>query len=164
MVMMRVLCVVVIASLAACWRGTPTRDVTLGAQDPISFVARVNGLGELERKSDALERRLATAKHRILRLATESERVAIRDSLDAVAEEVAQLEVTARVARTRGDDRAVLDKIDRQLAEATAMLDKLGEGLIYANTIADLQALETQPTDFRRAYANGRIGIDDFGP
>ena len=82
MEMMRVLCVVVSASLAACWHGGgATTGTEVSEQQPLSFVARVNGHTELQHKTDGLEPRLAVAMHRILRLSTEAERVhvSIRD-------------------------------------------------------------------------------------
>lgn len=164
MVMMRVLCVVVSASLAACWHGGGAPARTEHSAQPLSFVARVNGLGELQRKADALESKLAVTLRRILRLGTEQERVALHDDLGSLTDEVAQLAVTARVARERGDNPAVLDRVDAKLAEASTSLAKLGEGLSYASTFADLEALENQHADFRTFHSNGRIPIDDFGP
>jgi hypothetical protein len=165
MEMMRVLWLVVSASLAACWHGGgATTTGELSEQHPVSFVARVNGLGELQRKSDALEARLAAATHRILRLATETERTAIGDDLSTLTDEITHLAATARVARKRGDNPVVLDRVDAQLAEATASLAKLGEGLSYANTFADLEALENQHADIGSYRINGRIAIDDFDP
>ena len=165
MEMMRVLCVVVTASLAACWHGSgPSTGTEISEQQPLSFVARVNGLTELQRKTEALEPRLAAATHRILRLATEGERVAIRDCLSTLTEEVDQLRRTSRVARTRGDNSHVLDSLDAKLTDAMASLTKLGEGLSYANTIADLEALENRRADLGSYRINGRIAIDDFDP
>lgn len=165
MVMMRVLCVVVSASLAACWHGGGAPATTeIRQRQPLSFVARVNGLAELQRKTEALEPKLADAHHRILRLGTEKERVAIRDDLGAITDELGQLAVTARVARERGDNPFVLDGVDAKLADANATLAKLGEGLSYASTFADLEALENQHADIRTFHGIGRIGIDDFGP
>jgi hypothetical protein len=163
MVMMRVLCVVVSASLAACWHGVPTRT-EIGEQQPLSFVARVNGLSDLQNKTEALEPKLAATLRRILRLGTEEERVAIQDQLGTLRDEIAQLALTARVARKRGDNPAVLDRVDARIAEAEAGIAKLGEGLSYANTYADLEALENQHADFRAWHGNRRVGIDDFGP
>ncbi len=163
MEMMRVLCVVVSASLAACWHGGATTG-TERSEQPLSFVARVNGLTELKRKTEALEPRLSAATHRVLRLSTETERVAIGDDLNALTDEVAHLTATARVARKRGDNPVVLDRVDAKLAEAAASLTKLGEGLSYANTFADLEALETHHAGLGSYQVNGRIGIDDFGP
>src|SRR4051794_41212410 len=99
MEMMRVLCVVVSASLAACWHGGGAKaGAELGERQPLSFVARVNGLGELQHNTDALEPRLAEAMHRILRLATEAERVSIGDDLGTLTDEITHLTATSAVA------------------------------------------------------------------
>lgn len=125
--------------LAACWRGG---EITMVGQEPRSFVARVHGLVELQRATEAVHGELATALHRILRLATEDERTAIRDELRVLAQETAQLAARARAARASGDDPVVLERVERSLAQAAVMLAQLHDGLLYARTLAELEELE----------------------
>jgi hypothetical protein len=132
---MRVLLVVLVA---ACWRGGATTE----GHEPRSFVARVTGLSELQRGTEAVHAELATALHRILRLATEEQRTAIRDDLRALAHETTQLAARARAARACGDDPAVLDRVERRLSQATVTLAQLHDGLYYARTLAELEELE----------------------
>ena len=107
-----------------------------------SFVARVHGLVELQQRASVLETRLATALRRIMALANEDERIAIRDGLRELTGDAEQLAARTRGARTRGDDPAALARIEHQLAEADIMLGKLREGLRYARTVDELAALE----------------------
>ena len=115
MEMMRVLCVVVSASLAACWHGGgTTAKADLGEPQPLSFVARVQGLDELQRKTNALEPRLAEAMHRILRLSTETDRVTIGDDLNALTERVERL--TAELRKANGAAAPKAAKAPRKTA------------------------------------------------
>jgi hypothetical protein len=147
--------------LAGCWRGSAPAPSTQ-VEQPLSFVVRVNGLTDLERRAATLAPRLAAATDRFLGLADEAQRDALRDDLRVLAEDVAQLVVGARTARTRGDNAAALDQVDRKLADAFAMLAKLRHGLRYANTLEQLQAY--QPVDERRIGGRGYIGVADFNP
>lgn len=133
---MRLLVLVV---LAACWREAPRR-----AEPELSFIARINALAELRRNVDELEPKLEAVMHRILGLASEAERDAIRQDLNALGIDVARLTDVADASRDRGDDPAVLDEIDRKLAHASLGLANLRDELLHAKTIAEERALEEQ--------------------
>jgi hypothetical protein len=150
MVVMRL---VVVVLLAACWRGGgPVSEGTRGVsaaerRDAVSFVVRVHGLAELQRSTAALEPKLAAAVHRILRLANEAARLALRDALRALARDVVELAARARGARLRGDDPIAIRDVERKLGDAVATLAKLRQGLHHANTIEELQALTQRPIE-----------------
>lgn len=132
----------IVVLLASCWRGGgATNDPQHDPPESPSFVARVQGLAELAHRTAALEPRLATALRRILALASEHERAALRDELRELADEVAQLAPRLRGARARGDDPVVLARIERELADAAVMLGKLREGLAYAHSVEELNAI-----------------------
>ena len=136
---MGVMRVLLLVLVAACWRGG---TATTHGSEPRSFVARVTGLAELQRSTEAVHAELATALHRILRLATEEQRTAIRDDLRALAHETTQLAARARAARASGDDPVVLERVEYRLSQATATLAQLRDGLYYARTLAELEELE----------------------
>jgi len=148
MVVMRL---VVLVLLAACWRGggpvSEMRGVSSAGPDAVSFVVRVHGLAELQRNTAALEPRLASAVRRILGLANEAERIAIRDALRELARDVVELAAQARGARQRGDDPVAIRAVERKLGDAVATLAKLRQGLHHASTIEELQALAQRPVE-----------------
>lgn len=129
----------VIVMLAACWREAPRRT-----EPELSFIARVNALAELRRNVDELEPKLEAVMHRILGLASEAERDALRQDLNALDVEVARLADVADASRARGDDPAVLDEVDRKLEHAELGLANLRDELLHAKTIAEERALEEQ--------------------
>jgi hypothetical protein len=133
---MRLLVIVV---LAACWREAPPRT-----EPELSFVARVNALVDLRRNVDALEPKLEAVMHRILGLASEAERDAIRQDLSALAVDVARFADIADASRARGDDPVVLDEIDRKLERAELGLANLRDELLHAKTIVEQRALDEQ--------------------
>jgi hypothetical protein len=144
----------VLVLAAGCWRGAPPAAPVAKPADPPSFVARVTGLAELQRETASLEPRLDAALRRIFALATEAERSVIRDDLEDLASEVAQLSARTRGARTRGTDAAELAVIQRKLADAGETLLKLRDGLHHATSLERLQAIAKQPTE-------RRLPIDD---
>lgn len=132
----------IVLLLASCWRGGgATTDPQRDPPESPSFVARVQGLAELAQRTAALEPRLATTLRRILALASEHERTALHDQLQELADEVAQLAPRLRGARARGDDPSVLARIERELADAAVMLGRLREGLAYAHSVEELNAI-----------------------
>ncbi len=129
----------VLVMLASCWR-EPARH----NEPELSFVARINALAELRRSVDELGPKLEATMQRILGLASEAERDAIRQDLNALDEEVARLAQISTASRARGDDPQVLDEIDRKLAQAMLGLANLRDELLHAKTLAEERALEEQ--------------------
>jgi hypothetical protein len=154
--------VLVVVLLAGCWRGAPLPAPLATAADPPSFVARVTGLGELQRETAALAPKLDAALHRIFALATESERGAIRDELEDLAGDVAQLAARVRGARTRGSDPAALAAIERRLADASATLVNLRDGLHHATSLERLQAAAKQPAERQLSADDVFLGTERF--
>jgi hypothetical protein len=144
--------IVVTLTLGACWRGSAS------TQPPQpSFIARRNALIELRRSVNALSPRLELAVNRIVGLASEAERDAIRQDLVELEHDVAELSRYAVDARTRGDTSTLLANIERDLEGAALMLVNLRDELRYAKTAAELSALDelsrdnsTDPADARR--------------
>ena len=135
--MRALLLVAIVASLASCWREAPPPS----APQP-SFVARVNALAELRRSAEALEPRLEAAMHRILGLASDRERDAIRLDLDGLDHEIALIARYVDAARARGDDPRTLDDVDQKLARVRLGLANLREELAHAKTLAERAALK----------------------
>jgi hypothetical protein len=133
----RVLVVASVLLLAACWREPAPRT-----RPEVSFVARVHALADLRARTDALAPELDVAMQRILGLASEAERAALRDDLAALDAEVAQLRQIARAARERGDDPDLLASIETKLARATISLATLHDDLLHAKTLAEQEAFE----------------------
>lgn len=129
----------VIVLLASCWREPAHRT-----EPELSFVARVNAVTALRRNVEALEPKLEAVMHHILGLASEAERDAIRQDLNALDDEVARFAQVAAASRERGDDPKTLDEIDRKLDRVTLGLLNLRDELLHAKTIAEQRALEEQ--------------------
>lgn len=131
-----------IAVLAGCWRGA-----TSASEAPPSFIARTNALTELQRSARRVGPKLAVVVQRIVGLASEAERAAIRDDLADIEREVAELSHYAEDARARGDDPAILDAVDNDLQRAALAIVQLRQDLLYAKTTAELEALDGLPRD-----------------
>jgi len=123
--------------VAGCWREPAERS-----QPELSFVARVNVLTDLRTRTSALAPKLDYAMQRIRGLASEAERAAIRDDLNALDLEVRQLSAVARDARERDENRELLDDVDRKLAQAARGLAGLHEDLLHAKTLAEQEAFD----------------------
>jgi hypothetical protein len=158
MVVMRLLMLVLVAG---CWRGGPAPTTTL--EEPVSFIVQVNGLAELERSTAVLETNVAIATKRLLGLADEAEREALRADLRMLADDLDRLAARARTAHARNADAAALAQIDRKLADATIALANLRHALRYAKTLEQLQA--NLPVEAPELLRSRHIGIADLiGP
>src|SRR5689334_17388247 len=104
---------VVLLLLVGCWREPAPRS-----EPELSFVARVQLLRDLRARTDTLEPRMEIEMQRIDGLASEADRGAIREDLNALDHEVRQLALIAQDARSRGEATAALDAIDRKLEQA----------------------------------------------
>jgi hypothetical protein len=123
--------------LAGCWRGGDSSEPALP-----SFIARRNAIAELHRNADAIPPQLEYTMQRIIGLASEAEREAIRTDLAAIEGEVARLSRYATDRRAQGDSIAALDAIERKLERAALAIVQLREELLYAKTTAELAALD----------------------
>ena len=131
---MRVLLVLL---LVGCWRQPAQRT-----QPELSFVARVNAIDELQRRTNSLAPKLDVTEQRIHGLASEAERAALHDDLNALEQETAQLSRMARDARERGDDPLVIARIERKLQYAVLGIGQLREDLHHARTREEQEAFE----------------------
>jgi hypothetical protein len=129
--------VVLVLAIGACWR-EPVRRT----EPELSFIARVNQLDQLQRRCDVLASKLDVAMKRIEGLASEAERGAIREDLQALDIEVRELTRIARDARERGEDPDVLADVDDKLRYAALGLMTLQEELLYAKTRAQQEEFE----------------------
>jgi hypothetical protein len=127
----------VLLLLVSCWREPAQRS-----EPELSFVARVHLLGDLREHTDTLVPRMYVEMQRILGLASEAERAAIREDLNGLEIEVRQLSLIAKDARERGERRDVLDEIDRKLDQAKLGLVNLRDDLLHAKTRAEQEAFE----------------------
>ena len=132
----------VLGGLGACWRGAVPPD----APAP-SFIERRNALVELNRSADAVVPQLQYAMQRIIGLASEAERDAIRSDLVVLERDIARLSNYVIDRRARGDNAATLDEIERKLEQAALAVMQLREELIYAKTTAELAALDELSRD-----------------
>jgi hypothetical protein len=132
---MRVMALLLV--LTACWR-EPARNT----QPELSFVARVQQLDQLRRRSAALAPKLDVAMRRILGLASEAERAAIREDLLALDLELRELSRLAREARERGEDPDLLADVAGTLQDAAIGLATLHDELLFARTRAEQEAFE----------------------
>src|SRR5262249_36941641 len=82
------------------------------------------------------------AMQRIMGLASEAERDAIHDDLDALELEIRALTIGARDARERGEKRDTIDVVDRRLRHAALRVAGLREDLLHAKTQAEQEASE----------------------
>ena len=103
----------VLVLVTSCWRESSPPP----APKP-SFVARVSALGELRRSTPALARRMELTMQRILGLASEAEREAIRADVAALERDVAHLIRVFETARNGGEDPALLAGYAKQLQDA----------------------------------------------
>lgn len=129
--------VLVVALGAACWRESPPPQ----APKP-SFVARVNALGELRRGTPAVARRMELTTQRILGLASEAEREAVRADVAALERDVAHLIRVLETARDGGEDPALLAAYARQLHDARNRVAELRAELRHARTLEEQEAFE----------------------
>src|SRR5512139_3520789 len=97
----------VLVLLAGCWRGSAPSEPT-----PASFIARKNVLVELNRSADALVPQLEYVVQRIIGLASEAERDAIRSDLAAVERDIARLSRYVDERRAHGDKAVALDLVE----------------------------------------------------
>ena len=157
---------VILVLLASCWRGG---DAVTEPQP--SFEQREQALRELRRRVEALAPKLEYVLQRIVGLSSEVERTAIRDDLARLDRELAALADYAADARTRGDDPAALDVIQRKLEHATLALAQLHDELRYAKTAEERDALRALPKtqddewqgQIRRALIGRRLNAIRFG-
>jgi hypothetical protein len=128
---------VLLLLLVACWREPARRS------DPeLSFVARVNAMSQLQVRIDALAPKLDVVMQRILGLASEAERGAIREDLHALTFEVRELSQLVRDARERGENPDTLAACESKLQEISIGLMHLDEELLHAKTRAEQEAFE----------------------
>jgi hypothetical protein len=137
-----VIALLVALVLGACWRGGAST-----APPQPSFIARRNAMLELRRSVNALSPKLDLVGQRIAGLASEVSREAIGQDLADLEREVAELSRYTLDARTRGDSRAFLDAIERDLEHAALVLVNLRDELRYAKTTAELAALDELSRD-----------------
>ena len=134
---MRLAALVPLACLAACWRDAPS------AQTPqLSFVARVEVVGELRRGTDELARRMAAAAYRIHGLASEAERDALLADVRELEREIARLAGMLDRARAGGEDADRLAGFAVKLHEARSAVVELHAEVHHAKTTAELEAFE----------------------
>src|SRR5687768_12714835 len=123
--------------VASCWREAPPPPTPT-----LSFVARVSALDELHRGTQAIARRMDLTVHRILALASEADREALRADVVALERDVAHLVRVLETARRGGEDRALLAGYARQLRDAHTRVTQLREELRHARTIEEQEAFE----------------------
>ncbi len=126
-----------LATGAACWRGS-----TPAEPPQPSFIAHTNALVELDRSADALVPQLEYLMQRLIGLASEAERDAIRTDLARLERDVAQLSRYVGERRARGDNASMLDVVEEKLEHAALAVVQLREELLYAKTTAELAALD----------------------
>ncbi len=150
----------VLVMLAACWRGGAAADETTP-----SFIAHENALAELNRSTDALVPQLEYLMQRLIGLASEAEREAIRTDLAAIERRVAELSRYVTDRRAHGDNGAMLDAVERKLEQAALAVVQLREEVLYAKTTAELAALDelsraqAQADDERRQLLLQRLRV-----
>jgi hypothetical protein len=135
--MRRLAMLAILGTLTACWRGSAPVD----AAQP-SFIAHANALVELDRSADALVPQLEYLMQRLIGLASEAERDAIRTDLARLERDVAQLSRYVGERRAHGDNARMLDVVERKLEQAALAVVQLREELLYAKTTAELAALD----------------------
>jgi hypothetical protein len=84
---------------------------------------------------------------RIIGLASEAERDAIRADLATLEREVVQLSHYGADSRQHGDQLAVVDRIEHKLHRTALAITSLREELRYAKTTAELEALDQLSRD-----------------
>jgi hypothetical protein len=146
-----------LAGSGACWRG----EARVVPVQP-SFVARVDALGELRADAEALQQRLDLVQQRILWLASEAARKALRQDLADLDRDVMQLWRYAAAARERGDDPVVLEGVQRTLRQAASAVADLRQDLLHARTLAEQEALDSQREQLRTFVLRGGELVPDI--
>jgi hypothetical protein len=129
--------VLAVALGASCWRESPPPPAPT-----LSFVARVNALAELRRGTQAIARRMELTMQRILGLASEAEREAVRADVAALERDVAHLIRVLETARDGGEDPALLAGYATTLRDARVRVAQLREDVQHARTLEEQEAFE----------------------
>ena len=142
---------VLLLVLSACWRNHAP------AEEPPSFVARVNARMELRRSVEALDKRLYFVVERIAVLRSERERLAVAGDLRVLDQWIDRLarapELTAEIASELGKTRTRLERAREDLAHATTAEERAARNALDADrdaVIPDPVRTDMLPQDVRR--------------
>jgi predicted nucleic acid-binding Zn-ribbon protein len=127
---------------SACWRGAASVEAP-----QMSFVERVNAVTQLQQRIDALAPRMEYARQRLIGLASEAERDALRIDLARLTRESDAISDQLRQLREGGGAGPALAVAMHELDHASRALAELREDLPYAKTTEQLEALRELSRD-----------------